>query len=138
VAYRVSKAVRVTKRRNKYGVRTDAAGKRARTVDNIVFDSKAEADRYCKLRLLDRAGMIFNLCWQRPFTLSVNGFEICTYRVDFDYLEDCTDGSRRHIYEDVKGVRTRDYIIKKNLMKALHGIDIVEVRAPARTARRAG
>jgi hypothetical protein len=32
------------------------------------------------------------------------------------------------VVEDVKGYRTRDYILKKALMFAVYGIDVVEVR----------
>ena len=46
-------------------------------VDGITFDSKHEADRYCELKLLLRAGAITDLRLQVPFELqpafTVNG-----------------------------------------------------------------
>ncbi len=36
----------------------------------------------------------------------------CSYVADFDYMED-----GRHIVEDVKGVRTPEYVMKRKLFK---------------------
>jgi hypothetical protein len=113
-------------RRNKYGVRTDAAGKRARTVDGILFDSKAEAKRYSELKLLLKAGKILSLLTQFKYPLLVNETVVGTYRADFVYREKTKSGERL-VIEDVKGCRTREFILKKKLVKAIYGIDIVEV-----------
>jgi len=43
---------------------------------------------------------------------------------DFCYV-DCATGER--ITEDVKGYRTSEFVLKKKLMRYVHGIDIVEV-----------
>ena len=113
-------------KRSKYGVRIDAAGKEARTVDNIRFDSLREAKRYRELKLLSQAGKIKGFCWDKKFLkwhLDLMGVHIGTYTADFSYI----DPERGAVYEDVKGHRTRDYVMKKRLMKALHGIDIQEV-----------
>lgn len=91
-------------------------------LDGITFDSKREAIRYALLKLEEKAGRIWGLELQVPYPLRVFGALIATYRADFAYWRDET-----RIVEDVKGVRTRDYIMKKKLMKALYGIDIVEV-----------
>ena len=37
--------------------------------DGLKFDSQREADRYCELKLLQRAGKIKNLACQVPFSL---------------------------------------------------------------------
>ena len=100
------------------------------TIDGKKFDSKAEAKRYLELRQLEAAKLITGLKCQVPFLLVVNGHLICKYVADFCYR----DGESRQVVEDVKGVATRDYILKRKLMKACHGITILETgkRATAR------
>ena len=95
------------------------------TVDGIVFDSRREAVRYQELRLLERAGQITALILQPRLAISVQGVKICEYRGDFEYTDTQT-GER--ILEDVKGVLTPVYRLKKKLVKACYGIDIQEVR----------
>lgn len=97
-------------------------------VGNIVFDSKKEADRFNELMTLQNAGKIHGLRLQQCFTL-VEGFKTITgnkvrpirYVADFVYFEDGT-----MIIEDVKGVKTKDYLIKKKLMQD-KGFEITEV-----------
>ena len=85
-------------------------------IDEIVFASALEAKRYKQLKLLEAAGAIKNLILQPKFNLmdsyKYNGKTIraIDYIADFMYEE---DGKR--IVEDVKGVRTKDYIIKSKL-----------------------
>jgi hypothetical protein len=97
-------------------------------VDGITFDSKWEAHRYTELKLMQVAGQIVRLQWQRPFALVVNEMLICQYVADFAYepVRGNTTGPR--VVEDAKGFRTREYAIKKKLMKACLGIEIVEIR----------
>ena len=86
-------------------------------VYGILFQSEKEAMRYIVLR---NDPYVRDLRLQVRFKLVVNGILICTYVADFTYC-------REHfVVEDVKGVKTRDYRIKKNLMKAVYGIDILE------------
>lgn len=110
------------KRPHKYGaVRTE--------VDGISFASKAEARRYAQLKLLQKAGKIDRLELQPRYPISVGGHAICTYVGDFQYVEIGRDGyATSRIVEDVKGVKTDVYQIKKKLLKALYGIDITEVK----------
>ena len=94
-------------------------------VDGIRFASKAEAKRYGELKLRERAGEIAGLVLQPRFPLTVNGVKIGTYVGDFLYYDkDCQVTT----VEDVKGVATPVYRIKRRLMQALHGIEIVEVK----------
>jgi len=93
------------------------------TVDGITFDSKRESVRYCELKLLAKARKITNLRLQVPYVMRVNGEKICKYVADFVY---CEDGNE--IVEDVKGMRTREYILKRKLMKAVYGIEIRETK----------
>lgn len=92
-------------------------------VDGIVFDSKAEANRYVHLLLLQNAGAITNLACQVPFELIPKqaGERAARYVADFVYEE---DGER--IVEDTKGMKTKDYILKRKMMLFFHGIRIRE------------
>lgn len=92
-------------------------------VDGRTFDSKREAARYRELALLMKAGYIKHLVLQPRFHLIVNGLKIADYLADFTYLD--ADGT--HVCEDAKGVRTAVFVIKKKLMKAIHGIEVREV-----------
>lgn len=85
------------------------------------LDSKREARRYEALKLLERAGEISNLKRQVRFRLEVNGHLICNYVADFTYTE-----GGDFVVEDVKGVRTPVYKIKRALMLAVHGIKVTE------------
>jgi len=91
-------------------------------VDGIKFDSKKEAKRYQELKLLEKAGEITDLELQPRFNLIVNGKKICAYIADFRYTS-----RDKTIIEDVKGMRTPIYKLKKKLMKACLDIDIEEV-----------
>lgn len=101
--------------------------KAKRTVVNgISFASKAEARRYTQLLFLQRAGAIEELELQPRLLLVVAKIKIGTYVGDFRYRDMVTGVM---ILEDVKGVLTPVYRIKKRLVRALHGIDILETSA---------
>lgn len=114
---------------NKYHV----APRGRRTVDGIVFDSKAEANRYLELRLLETAGEIKDLELQPSYSLlepyvRPDGKKDrgIIYRADFRYLDLKTN---RIIVEDVKGAVTDVYRLKKKLLLALYpDINFVEVK----------
>jgi hypothetical protein len=89
--------------------------------DGILFHSKREADRYVDLQLLQRSGIITGLELQVKFSLDVNGVHIANYFADFRYRE-----KGKTVVEDSKGFRTDVYGIKKKLMKACYGIEILE------------
>ena len=98
-------------------------------IDGITFASKAEARRYQELKLMERAGVIGELELQPSFALVVNGTKICRYVADFKYLdkEKSTNAEDCRVVEDVKGVKTPAYRLKKKLMKAIHGIEVQEI-----------
>jgi hypothetical protein len=96
-------------------------GNRKVVVDGIRFDSQREADRWQVLQLMQFAGEISELERQVRFPLRVKGQEICCYIADATYRKD-----GKLVVEDAKGVRTRDYIIKKKLLLAIHGIEVLE------------
>lgn len=91
------------------------------TIDGVTFDSKKEAARYQDLKLLLKANQISELELQPKFRLEVNGVKICTYIADFRYKE-----NGKLVTEDVKGVKTPAYNLKKKLVKALYGVEIFE------------
>ena len=101
-----------------------------KTVYNgITFDSKKEADRYVVLTLLQKAGKITDLEVQVPFELipsqKVDGLTVerpCVYKADFVYRE-----NGKMVVEDTKGVKTKDYIIKRKRMLHVFGIQIREI-----------
>jgi len=96
-------------------------GAKRTTVDGITFASKKEAARYCDLKLMQHAGLIDDLELQPRFDLLVNSQKVCTYVADFIY----TFGGKT-VVEDVKGMKTPVYNLKKKLMKACYGIDVLE------------
>lgn len=100
---------------------------------HIRFDSKKEADRYDDLMLLLRAGQIRNLKLQPEFTLQEafktpegQAVRAIRYKADFEYDRHDGSGFWTHIIEDVKGLKTRQYLLKKKLMQE-KGLTITEV-----------
>ena len=93
-------------------------------IDGIAFDSKKEAARYGELMLLAKAGAIQDLRLQVPFELIPKqaGERAVKYIADFVYTE-----NGETVVEDVKGVRTDVYRLKKKLMLKVHGLRIKEV-----------
>ena len=114
---------------NKYGAKR--VGKHA---------SKKEHYRSATLLMMQRAGIIANLREQVKYELIPAQYgecgkdfkgrttrvlleRACSYIADFDY----TDSKGQIVVEDTKGVRTKEYIIKRKLMLFVHGIHIKEV-----------
>lgn len=103
------------------------------TVDGETFDSVKEFSRWQELKLLQRAGEIVELRRQVPFVLipvqkDEKGRVIereCRYVADFTYRN--PKEYHRLIVEDVKGLKTEVYRIKKKLMLYRNGIRIQEV-----------
>lgn len=103
------------------------------TIDGHKFDSKREAERYCELKLFLRAKEIKNLELQPRFLLQ-DGFvdkegnehKKIEYVADFMYV----DKSGKTVVEDVKGVLTDVYKLKKKmfLKKYDNQYDFREIR----------
>lgn len=115
------------------------------TSDGIKHASQKEASRWCELKLLERAGKISDLQRQVEFELIPTqwvtydkysrdgellgeGFRVaerrCVYIADFVYIDNETG---QKVVEDTKGVRTKEYVIKRKLMLYIHHIRINEV-----------
>lgn len=129
------------KKQNKYFAKKVKVG-------DIEFSSQKEANRYCELRLLERAGKISDLQLQVPFVLIPAQYVEETvytpkthkekkvkklierelkYICDFAYY----DENGNYVVEDVKGYKEggayQIFKIKKKLMLSVYGIKIVEV-----------
>jgi len=90
-------------------------------IDGIKFDSLKEGRRYQQLKLLEKAGEIENLELQPKYDLMVNGKKVGFYKADFRYVE-----NGELVVEDVKGMKTPIYNLKKKMVKAIYNIDIKE------------
>ena len=107
-------------------------GAQKTTFQGRTFDSKKEAERFAELRYMQMGKLISGLHCQYKFGLvpeqrDENGKVIeraVTYIADFVYT-DLKTGEL--VVEDAKGVKTKDYIIKRKLMLHVHKIRIKEV-----------
>lgn len=106
----------------------------------LKFDSKKEARRWFELEMLEKTGVIKNLRRQvkyelipaqrEPDTYGPRGVLIqgtvieraVYYIADFVYIE-----NNQIIVEDTKGVKTKEYVIKRKLLLWRYGIKIKEV-----------
>lgn len=106
-----------------------------------VFDSRKEYKRWKELKLMERAGRISDLerqvrievlpAQREPDTVGKRGGKIkgklierkVSYVADFKYWDCDADD---YVYEDVKGVRTKEYILKRKLLLCRYGIRIKE------------
>lgn len=97
--------------------------KKIKTADGT-FDSKYEYEEWCRLKLLERGGAIRNLMRQVPYILiptirtTAGTLKQITYYADFVYEEN----DANVIYE-VKGFKTKEYLIKKRLLIQQYVID---------------
>lgn len=96
-------------------------------VDSITFDSKREADRYLVLKSMEEDGTIENLRRQVRYEL-VPAFDVdgkhyrpVFYVADFVYRE-----NGHEVIEDVKGVVTDVYRLKRKLVAYRYGMSIRE------------
>jgi hypothetical protein len=91
----------------------------------IRFDSQKEFRRYQELLLMEQAGAIRHLELQPQYDFVINGKKLKHYyQADFRYEEVSTG---QMVTEDVKGFRTKEYSLKKELVEALYGIEIIEI-----------
>lgn len=120
---RIAEAIKAAKR-SKYGaVKT--------VVDNITFDSAKEANRYGILKMLSSANKINCLEVQPVFSIHVGSSDggrpvhIADYVADFRYYT----AANECVIEDVKSKATATplYRLKKKLVEAIYGVQIVEV-----------
>ncbi len=99
---------------NKYGAKRTWS-----ELCNRWFASKAEARRGEELALLERGGVVKDLCYQQKFILCEK--PRITITIDFAY----TDENGAVIYEDTKGVLVRDFRVKLAWLKERYGVGVV-------------
>jgi len=99
-------------------------------VDGIKFPSKKEATRWGELQLLQRAGEIKDLKRQTVILLEGRDGPLKTrtgramrMTVDFTYKDKRLGWAT--VFEDSKGVATRDYEVRKAVAAAM-GIEVIE------------
>ena len=104
-------------RRNKYNAKKVL-------YDGIKWDSQAELKRYIELKRLQAAHEIAGLEAHVPYDLCVLGKKVCRYIPDFRY----TNKAGQTIIEDVKGMKTDVYKLKKKLFEIVHApLTITEI-----------
>ncbi len=120
---------------------TKYRAKKTLSPDGILFDSKREARRWKELNLMLRAGLISDLRRQvkyilipiqrEPDRVGKRGGKIQGHLLEreVDYVADFVyrDKNGNEVVEDSKGVRTKDFVIKRKLMLWVHGIKVREV-----------
>tara|TARA_R100000951_G_scaffold16512_1_gene12986 strand:+ start:3046 stop:3303 length:258 start_codon:yes stop_codon:yes gene_type:complete len=77
------------------------------------------------LKSLERAGNVKDLELQVRYNLVINDQKICAYVADFRYQRLNKDDEWEEIVEDAKGVETDVFKLKKKMMKAILGIEIL-------------
>ena len=98
-------------------------------VDGIKFDSKKEANRYLELKLMEDNDYIKDLELQKKFELipkyEINGRKVraMNYICDFYYYDVL---NKKYIVEDVKGMKTQVYKLKKKMFEYKYKIEIIE------------
>lgn len=119
-------------KRSKYGNRKVVR-------DGIKFDSEREAARFAELKVLRAMGKIRDLRLQANFTLvegytTIDGERIkpMVYRADFTYERAAEPDCNGVVHwlrevEDAKGMKTKDYLLKKKLMQDKYNVTIREI-----------
>lgn len=125
----------MAKRKAKYG-------NKKVTYDGITFDSKKEMYRYIQLKSMQEEGLISDLRLQVPYELipAIYEDEIVTLKTKTKVVKRCVQKEVKYVadfvykdhygYEvvvDAKGLRTKEYLLKKKMMRAYLGITIKEV-----------
>ncbi|MBC2151558.1 DUF1064 domain-containing protein [Listeria innocua] len=101
-------------------------------IDNITFDSKAEAAYYQQLKLLKMTGEVVSFDLQPEFILQdsfvKNGKKYHAIKYRADFLVRYKDGHEELI--DVKGMLTNEFILKRKLfeMRYMQSIKCVKLK----------
>jgi len=90
--------------------------------DGIKFDSLKECARYKQLMILQKAGSVIKIELQPRYDIIINSKFCGFYKADFKVYY--SDG--RIDLEDVKGIKTTVYNLKKKIVEAMYNIKIIE------------
>lgn len=103
---------------DKYPEKPKKYNSRKTELDGIIFDSKAESEYYCELKIRVKAGEILGFDLQPEYILqegfSHQGKRYQAIKYKADFLIRYSDGREEVI--DVKGYKTKEYNIKKKLL----------------------
>lgn len=107
-------------------------GNRRIVTEDGTFDSVKEHRRWCELKLMEKAGEIVELQRQVPFVIIPKQKDERGKVVEREvkYIADFTYRTRKDyklVVEDTKGMKTKEYILKRKLMLYRNGIRIQEV-----------
>lgn len=108
----VSQYKNYKEKKSKYGAKKTS-------IDGHTFDSQKEANYYEDLKRLLKAGEIKGFCIQPTFILAPN----LKYKADFIVFNN--DGTSDII--DVKGMKTKEYIVKKKVFEDKYNLKIKEI-----------
>lgn len=94
-------------------------------LDGYTFDSQAEANFYSELKIREKAREIESLIVHPVYELSIGTIHLTNYEPDFLYYDkklnkDLVVDVKGHMQGSVKSL----FEIKKELMKAIHNIDV--------------
>lgn len=98
--------------------------------NGIKFDSIKEKNRYMQLLYLEKAGLIkdiklqYEFELQPAFTLNKKKIRKITYIADFYYYD---NNLNDYVVEDVKGIRTDVYKLKKKMFEYKYQKEIIEI-----------
>lgn len=98
---------------------------RTQSADGTKHKSLHEGKYYKRLLLLKQAGEVTNIETEVRYEFVVNGVFICTYFLDFRVTY--ADGHIEYIDTKSTATVTNLFRVKKQLMLACHGIDVVPV-----------
>lgn len=88
----------------------------------VRFDSGREYQHFRELKQREGLRDISDLQLHPKYPIKIAGHHICNYVADFSYLE---NGKR--VVVDAKGAKTAVYRLKRKLMQAVHGVEVIEV-----------
>jgi len=101
-------------------------------VDGVRFDSQSEYDRWCELKLMERAGQITHLSRQVRFVLKIGERQVvirserypngrtAVYTADFTYREK----NGRFVVEEHKGIDDSVSRLRRAVVEAIYGFEI--------------
>ena len=118
-------------------------GNRKAEIDGHVFDSRKEAKCYLFLKEKEKAGEISDLRLQVPYEIipAIYETQVVHLKTKDKTVEKCVQKAVHYVADfvytvtatgkeevvDAKGFRTEGYKLKKKMMRAFCGIDIIEL-----------
>lgn len=95
--------------------------------DEHYFASTGEYRRWQELLLEQTAGEIDSLKLHPRYPIVINDIQVCLVELDFSYVR-----NGKWVYEDFKGVYTRESKLRHKLFEAYYGRKVLITRAASR------